>query len=80
MKFLRSLDESVKLIKTVGYIRRRGDSMDAALFARMFVDSDVVDVERLKEKYPEADGAEFMRILYSTIYRALPLRDETGKA
>lgn len=80
MKFLRSLDESVKLIKAVGYIGRRGDSMDAALFARMFVDSDVVDVERLKEKYPEADGAEFMRILYSTIYRALPLRDELGQA
>lgn len=54
--------------------------MDAALFAQMFVDSDVVDVEKLKEKYPETNRTEFMRILYGTIYQALPLYDEAGKA
>lgn len=54
--------------------------MEAALFAKMLVDSDVIDMERLREKYPKKDWLEFMQILYNTVYRELPLRDELGQA
>lgn len=54
--------------------------MEAALFAKMFVDPDLNDLQKLRAKYADASWPEFLQILYGTIYSPLPLHDEFGRA
>ena len=47
--------------------------MDAALFAKMLSDKNVLDLKKLHYKYPQADLAEFIALLRDGFYKAVPL-------
>lgn len=52
--------------------------MEAALFAKMLSDKSMTDLKKLKYKYPDADMDEFIELLKTGIYRAMPLMDFKG--
>ena len=47
--------------------------MDAALFAKMLSDKNVLDLKKLHYKYPQADLAEFIALLQDGFYKTVPL-------
>lgn len=53
--------------------------MEAALFARMLMESEAVGMAQLQTRYAEAIFREFQQLVYQTIYCAVPLRDEAGR-
>lgn len=52
--------------------------MEAALFAKILSDKNVIDLKKLKYKYPDADIEEFVALLKTSIYKAMPLMDFKG--
>lgn len=52
--------------------------MDAALYAKMLSDKSVLDLKKLKYKFPEADMGEFIALLKSNVYQAIPIPDFGG--
>lgn len=54
--------------------------MDAGLFAKMLSDKNVLDLKKLGYKYPQADIKEFISLLETGFYKALPLKDFAGKS
>lgn len=53
--------------------------MDAALFARMLSDKEIVNLKKLGYKFPQADMKEFVGLLREGFYKTLPLRDPSGR-
>lgn len=47
--------------------------MDAALFAKMLSDKSVLDLKKLRYKYPQADLAELITLLQDGFYKTVPL-------
>ena len=47
--------------------------MDAALFAKMLSDKNILDLKKLHYKYPQADLAEFIALLQDGFYKTVPL-------
>ena len=54
--------------------------MDAGLFTKMLSDKSVLDLKKLGYKYPQADIKEFISLLETGFYKALPLKDFAGKS
>lgn len=52
--------------------------MDAELFAQMLADEKLFDLKRMQYKYSVESVAEFVKILKSSFYKELPLRDFSG--
>lgn len=52
--------------------------MEAKLFVKMLSDQSVIDLKKMKYKYPEADINEFAELLKMGAYKALPLKDFNG--
>lgn len=54
--------------------------MDAALFMKMLSDKRLMDLKKLKYKYPQADLDEFISLLKNGFYQPLPLKDFHGNS
>lgn len=52
--------------------------MEASMFAKMISDKNIVNLKKLKYKYPDADMSEFIELLKASIYKSLPLMDFKG--
>ena len=52
--------------------------MEAALFTKMLSAPILVDLKKLKYKYPQADLCVFVALLQDGFYRSLPLHDFHG--
>lgn len=52
--------------------------MDAVLFSKMLSDKYVVDLKKLQYKYAD-DFSEFIKILKTTYYESIPLKDFAGR-
>lgn len=52
--------------------------MDAALYAKMLSDKSVLDLKKLKYKFPEADIGGFIALLKYSVYQAIPIPDFDG--
>ena len=53
--------------------------MDAALFTKMLSDQSIIDLKKLGYKYPKADLKEFVALLGTGFYKAMPLKDFNGE-
>ncbi len=53
--------------------------MDAGPFAKMLSDKNIIDLKKLKRKYPQADLKKFVFLLGNGLYKPLPLLDFTGR-
>lgn len=53
--------------------------MDAALFTKMLSDQSIIDLKKLGYKYPQADLKEFVALLGTGFYKAMPLKDFNGE-
>ena len=52
--------------------------MDAELFANMLSDKSILDLKKLRYRYPQADMKEFVALLGNGFYKKLPLKDFDG--
>ena len=52
--------------------------MDAALFARMLSDKNVLDLKKMQYKYSMDTVSEMLSLLKQTMYQNLPLKDFNG--
>jgi Fic family protein len=52
--------------------------MDAELYVRMLSDKSIIDLKKLRYKYPDADIEEFTNILKSRVYKGLRIWDFNG--
>jgi Fic family protein len=52
--------------------------MDAATFAKILNDKSIIDIKKLKYKYPEINVAELIELLKNSFYRTLPIPDYNG--
>ena len=53
--------------------------MDAELFANMLSDKSILDLKKLRYRYPQADMKEFVALLGNGFYKKLPLKDFDGR-
>ena len=53
--------------------------MDAALFAQMISDKQIIDLKKMGYKYPQADLKEFTDLLKQGFYKQVSLRDFHGQ-
>lgn len=53
--------------------------MEAALFAKILSDQAIIDLKKMKYKYPDADLQEFIALLKDGIYKTIPLKDFNGQ-
>lgn len=52
--------------------------MEAGLYAKILSDKNIIDLKKLKYKYPEADIKELVELLKTSVYKALPIIDFAG--
>jgi Fic family protein len=52
--------------------------MDAAVYAKMLSDQSIIDLKKLKYKYPGTDLKELVELLKVSVYKALPIHDFLG--
>ncbi len=53
--------------------------MDAMLFARILSDKSMMDLKKIKYKYPSVDMSELVELLKTSVYKPLPIKDFKGK-
>lgn len=47
--------------------------MDAALFAKILSDKSIMDLKKIKYKYPNIDIDEFVGLLKESVYKSVPI-------
>lgn len=52
--------------------------MDAALYAKILSDKNIIDLKKIKYKYPNADIKELVELLKTSAYKNMPLIDFAG--
>lgn len=53
--------------------------MEAGLYVKMLSDKSIIDLKKLKYKYPDADIKEFVELLKAGVYKSMPIKSFTGK-
>jgi len=52
--------------------------MDAALYAKILSDKSIIDLKKLKYKYPNSDIQELIELVKTSVYKTVPIPDFTG--
>lgn len=53
--------------------------MDAALYAKILSDKSIIDLKKIKYKFPDVDMKEFIALLKYSVYKTIPIPDFSGK-
>jgi len=53
--------------------------LDAMLFARILSDKSMMDLKKIKYKYPSVDMSELVELLKTSVYKPLPIKDFKGR-
>ena len=59
-------------------IVRRGEYMDAALYVKILSDKSIIDLKKIKYKFPDVDIKELIALLKSSVYKTMPIPDFSG--
>ena len=59
-------------------IARRGEYMDAALYVKILSDKSIIDLKKIKYKFPDVDIKELIALLKSSVYKTMPIPDFSG--
>lgn len=52
--------------------------MEATLYAKMLSDKNIIDLKKLKYKYPDVEINELVELLKASVYKAIPIHDFAG--
>lgn len=52
--------------------------MDAALYAKILSDKSIIDLKKIKNKFPDVDIKELIVLLKSSVYKTMPIHDFSG--